>query len=107
MGSIEGVCVLDANETHASLNRIRVLVVEDDRPMGELMRRILESEGYDVTLVANLEKAKAALREIPFPVIVSDIGLGASNGLSLIPFVQELHPDTLILFITGQACVDS
>jgi two-component system, NtrC family, response regulator AtoC len=75
--------------------------------MAELMRRILDSEGYDVTLACNLEKAKTILREAPFPVIVSDIGLGASNGLSLIPFVQELHPNTLMLFITGQACVDS
>ncbi len=75
--------------------------------MGELIRRILESEGYQVTLASNLEKAKAAVRETPFPVIVSDIGLGAGNGLSLIPFVQELHPNTLMLFITGQACVDS
>jgi two-component system, NtrC family, response regulator AtoC len=87
--------------------KIRILVVEDDRPMAELMRRILESEGYEVALAGNLEKAKLALREAPFPVIVSDIGLGASNGLSLIPFVQELHPNSLMVFITGQACVDS
>src|SRR5258708_3805990 len=75
--------------------------------MADLMRRILEGEGYQITLAGSLEKAEDALREVYFPLIVADIGLGANNGWSLIPLVQSLPKKSLMVFITGQACVDS
>ena len=64
---------------------LKALVVEDSAPVGALVRRSLESDGFVVDVVTDLQGARASLRaEQPPDVVVLDIGLPDGSGLELL-----------------------
>jgi PAS domain S-box-containing protein len=69
------------------LERMRVLVVEDDRDSLELVREVLEDAGAQVTAVHSAREALEA--EGPFDVIVSDIGMPEMDGYSLVRHIRS------------------
>lgn len=76
-----------------ALRGIRVLAVEDQPDMHELLRRILADHAAQVTVVDNADQALALLRNGPgataFDVLVSDIGLPALDGNQFIRIVRQ------------------
>lgn len=69
----------------ASASGLRALVVEDSAPVGALVRRSLESDGFVVDVVTDLQGARASLgAEQPPDVVVLDIGLPDGCGLELL-----------------------
>ena len=75
------------------LDGIRVLVVDDEPDVRELVAAVLEECGAAVTTAASVETALALLsREIP-DVLVTDIGMAERTGYDLIREVRALPPD--------------
>ena len=77
------------------LKGLRVLVVDDDASVLELLRTILEDYGVLVTAVVSVEEAIALLRANPgqYDVLLSDIGMPYEDGYSLIRQVRALSAD--------------
>ena len=61
-----------------------ILVVDDEPGIRDLLREILEDEGYEVRLAANGEEARAARREKAPDVVLLDIWMPDVDGLSLL-----------------------
>lgn len=83
---------------HQWLAGMRVLAVEDQPDMHELLRRVLADHGAQVTVVDTADEALTLLGDAPqssgFDVLVSDIGLPVLDGNALIRKVrQNLHLD--------------
>jgi len=70
---------------------LRVLVVEDDRDLRELMRASLSVEGFAVQTAVSLSEAAALIRHDPPDVIVLDLGLPDSDGAELVQEVRRRH----------------
>lgn len=60
-----------------------ILVVEDDRDLSAIIDRFLDSEGFGVVVVGSAEDAYDALTHRGFDIIVLDINLPGSDGISL------------------------
>jgi PAS domain S-box-containing protein len=73
----------------ATLNGLRVLVVEDEPDAREVVERLLSEAGCRVTAVDSVERAMKALTESRPDLLVSDIGLPAKDGYSLIQQIRE------------------
>jgi CheY-like chemotaxis protein len=56
---------------------VRVLAVDDDPTIGNVVRRVVRSEGHSVTTVASAEDALSRLRTESFDILISDLGLVA------------------------------
>ena len=69
----------------------RVLVVDDDAALSEMLGIMLRGEGFDPTFVADGDHAMQAFREWSPDVLVSDIGMPNEDGYSLIRRVRELE----------------
>jgi len=54
------------------MNRQRVLLLEDDRPMQSVLRELFGDEGLDVTLCESLAELQAGVKQYPRAVVVSD-----------------------------------
>jgi CheY-like chemotaxis protein len=67
-----------------SLERLRVLIVEDDEDSLEMLRLVLEQHGADVTSVDRGQAAVEVLNAGGFDLIISDLGLPGMNGFDLI-----------------------
>jgi CheY-like chemotaxis protein len=64
---------------------LRILVVEDDADSRELIVEVLATTGnHDFGIAANAEEAIRSLREGPYDVVVTDIGLPGISGLELV-----------------------
>ena len=88
--------------TDAAL-QTRVLVVDDESEISELMRDILEAAGYEVATAESGEVALALLETARFDAIVSDLRMPDMDGATLWREVDQHHPQLSrrMLFVTG------
>ena len=70
---------------------LRVLVVEDDREMRNLMQSSLAVEGFEVQTAVSVSEASALLRHGLPDVIVLDLGLPDGDGIELVHAVRKQH----------------
>jgi len=85
----------------------RVLVVDDEPSMRELLDITLKQEGYDVTLADGGEAALSALDETVFDLVVTDLRMRKVDGLAVLRAVKERAPGTAVLMVTAFASTDT
>ena len=81
--------------------RGRVLVVEDDKNVQNLLSRMLCSMGFEVALAANGLEALAAFLDRSFDLVLTDLQMPIMDGSSLAHFIKEMSPNTPIILLTG------
>jgi CheY-like chemotaxis protein len=77
----------------ASLEGLRVLIVDDEPDARDLIKTVLETCGAAVTAVASASEALAALEQFRPDVLISDIGLPGTDGYALIKQVRALKAE--------------
>ncbi|MGZ3694032.1 MAG: sigma-54-dependent transcriptional regulator [Bdellovibrionota bacterium] len=88
------------------MNSNVLLVVDDDSVTRELLREVFETEGYQVKLAASGEDALAILAREKAPLVLSDIRMLGIDGLELLGRIRKLHPDSLVILMTGFGNLD-
>jgi DNA-binding response OmpR family regulator len=81
---------------------MRILVVEDEVRMMELLRKGLQEHGHTVMTSANGTDAIALALDHPFDVIVLDIGLPGSNGYQVAQTLRQKNAVVSILMLTAR-----
>jgi PAS domain S-box-containing protein len=83
--------------------RARVLVVDDEDELSDLMRAMLEAAGYEVMTAESGAVAIELLAEATFDAVVSDLRMPDIDGAGLWRSVTERHPQLAqrMLFVTG------
>ena len=79
----------------------RILVVDDDLAFLEGVEMALSGSGQEVHAFANFEDARAALRTMTFDALLTDVRLGAFNGLQLALIARTANPNIRIVVISG------
>jgi signal transduction histidine kinase/ActR/RegA family two-component response regulator len=79
----------------------RILVVDDEEHVRELLKDILESEGYGVRTARDGREALALLREADFDGVFTDIGMKGMSGWELAHAVRERDAAMPLAVITG------
>jgi two-component system response regulator PilR (NtrC family) len=87
--------------------RAKLLVVDDERSMRELLSIVLRREGYDVTLAENGRAAIDQLERGRFDLLVSDIKMPDMTGVDVLRAAKRLDPDILGIMITAFASADT
>ena len=83
---------------------IHILIVEDEKPISELMRMSLRKAGYQCTCVFNGEQAADVLEKRSFDLILLDIMLPRVDGFELMEYIRPLGIP--VIFITAKNSVD-
>jgi PAS domain S-box-containing protein len=83
----------DLPDLHGRLAGLRALVVDDEPDTRDLVRRLLEARAATVTTAASAAEALDHLRQQPFDVLLSDIGMPGEDGYALIRRVRALPDD--------------
>ena len=84
----------------------RIMVVDDQENWRELLRILLEKDGFQVTTAESFEKCKDILQEASFDVVVLDVRLIDQDifnveGLALLNEIREQSPATKAVILTG------
>ena len=83
---------------------IRILVVEDERPISDLVRMSLQKAGYECTCVYDGLAAADALEAERFDLILLDVMLPGVDGFALMDYIRPL--DIPVIFLTAKNSVD-
>ena len=79
----------------------RILVVDDEDSVREVLRDILNSEGYEVTLAADADEALKCFEIGSFKAIFTDVGMPGMSGWELARAIRERDDEIPIAVITG------
>ncbi|MFW5927183.1 MAG: sigma-54-dependent transcriptional regulator [Wenzhouxiangella sp.] len=86
--------------------RYRIMVVEDDRALGELLVEELEAEGHAASSWESAEAALDAIDEFEPDLVVSDLQLPGADGLELLEAVRNRHAAPAVVMISAYGTVD-
>ena len=79
----------------------KILVVDDEVTVREMVGEMLTRGGYEVVMAANGLEAMRRLKEQEFAVIVTDIVMPEQEGLETVLAVRKEHPQTKVIAISG------
>ena len=85
---------------------IRVLVVDDEQTLAELLALALRYEGWEVLTASNGITAVAAAQELRPDLVVLDVGLPDMNGLEVLRRLRIEFDRTPVLFLTARDSVE-
>lgn len=83
------------------MDKIKVLFVDDDVALGNIVTLALEDAGYEVHYQTSLVGIISVVQEWQPNVIVLDVEIGAKNGIDVVPELKAIAPDTPILFVSS------
>ncbi len=79
----------------------QILVVDDDQQVLRYLAEILQDAGYDTLTCSRYQDAKALLATTRPSLLLTDIRLGAFNGLQLAFFARDHQPGLPVVVLTG------
>ena len=80
---------------------MRVLIAEDDRALGNLLMRTLQSEDYTVAWVQDGEAALVAWQEAQYTLLLLDLNLPRKDGLDVLQVIRKTS-DAAVLVLTAR-----
>lgn len=78
-----------------------LLIVEDDPEMRDLLRKVLEKEGFQVSVSENGQQAAVSLSRNPIDLVVTDMLMPDDGGLELLRTIRETQPTLPVIIITA------
>lgn len=85
----------------------RIMVVDDDRSMCEMLEAGLKKKGFDVTWRTVAKEAKAILAHEQYDVVLTDLHMPGENGLELCRHLVNNRPDIPVVVVTAFGSMDS
>jgi two-component system response regulator PilR (NtrC family) len=97
-----------ASETQtAAAAPTRILVVDDERSMRELLSIVLRRDGYEVLLAENGALAVDLLKKERVDVLITDIRMPQMSGVDVLKEAKRIDPDVISIVMTAFASTDT
>ncbi|MBN1381700.1 MAG: response regulator [Deltaproteobacteria bacterium] len=85
----------------------RLLVVDDEQSMRELLAEYLKEFGYEVVCAENGQEALKLYKMTPFDIVISDLIMSPVDGMELLGEITKFDPDAVFIMITGHPSIES
>ncbi|MDI9570039.1 MAG: sigma-54 dependent transcriptional regulator [Pseudomonadota bacterium] len=85
----------------------RILVVDDDLGMRDLLEIMLTQEGYEVACCGKPDKALQRVGKERFDLVITDLRMPKMDGIEFLKQVKEIEPETQVILITAFASGDT
>jgi DNA-binding NtrC family response regulator len=79
----------------------RIIVIDDEQIILDLLERVLNREGYRVSTLRQPDEALDEVREGQYDLAIADLDLWRSDGGDLMRMIKEASPRTAIVVMTG------
>jgi two-component system response regulator PilR (NtrC family) len=80
---------------------VKILVVDDEDYMREIVRRALEDADFQVEEAADGNTAMGMIRQYPYDVIITDLRLPGTPGEKILEEALSIFPETIVIIMTG------
>ena len=85
----------------------RILVVDDDRGVGDCIEMLLKRAGYDCVVARLGNEGLAQLKSGEFDLVITDLRLPDSSGLDIVAASKADHPETQVILMTSFSSIES
>ena len=85
----------------------KILIVDDENVILELLQTILTREGHEITTVENGADALTELKLQSYDLMITDIQMTPMDGLELLKVAKDLHPQLQVIVMTAYASVET
>ena len=85
---------------------IQILVLDDEKIVGERLKASLEKEGHAIEIFVHPVAALNRLKEKIFDVVVTDIRMDEVDGIQILEEVRKKSQKTKVIMITGYATLE-
>lgn len=89
------------------MNPHRIMVIDDEKIVGDMAKISLEQEGYEVEAFLNAAPALERLKEEKFDIVITDLKMKGIDGMEVLRTIKKQYPDTQVIMITAFANLDS
>jgi DNA-binding response OmpR family regulator len=80
---------------------MKILLVDDDGFIREMVKTMLEPEGYELAMCGSVDEAIATVESQPFDIIITDLLMPQKTGMDFIQHLKRNKNATPVLAITG------
>jgi DNA-binding NtrC family response regulator len=85
----------------------KILVIEDDRRLREVLRKILDRKGFAVEIAANGSDGLAKAKQDSFDIALVDLKMPGMDGMEVLRSLKKLSPSTYVIIMTAFGTIDS
>jgi len=85
----------------------RILIVDDDRGMCQLLTDLLREDGYEVEVAHDGASAIAKHQALPFDLTITDLMMPRMKGVELVARLREIDGGAVVLLITAFGTIES
>jgi CheY-like chemotaxis protein len=85
----------------------RILLVDDNRELRHVFRRMLVAAGYLVDEASNGAEARGLLASHAFDLVLSDVQMPDADGIELLKLAHEADPDLPVILVSGKPDLES
>ena len=78
-----------------------LIIIEDDETLRQMLARMLDRHGFSVREAANGLEGLKLMRELPVPLVVTDLIMPEMEGIETIRHLRRLYPDTKVVAMSG------
>ena len=103
----EGPGIMVEKKAAINLSAPTILVIDDDERVREGCRKVLTREGYEVSIADCGEDGLKMIERQHYDIILLDLMMPSLSGFDVLAHVKSLHPDTVIIVISGYATVEN
>ncbi len=79
----------------------KILVVEDEKSMREVLKILLDGENYEVMTASDGLEGLSSLDKDIFDLVITDMKMPKAGGFQVLKKVKEISPDTIVIMITA------
>lgn len=79
----------------------KILVVEDEKSMREVLKILLDGENYEVMTASDGLEGLSSLDKDIFDLVITDMKMPKADGFQVLKKVKEISPDTIVIMITA------
>jgi DNA-binding response OmpR family regulator len=98
--------MVDETKTRLADQAKRILIVDDDALSLELLKQLLEPEGYLINTATDGIDALHEISKAKYDLILSDISMPNFSGYQLLAFMQQKNIDIPVVFISGHVTTE-
>lgn len=94
-------------ELHAQKNRIKILIIDDESPIREVLSESLRDDGYNVMVAADGISGLAVLKTFLPDICFLDIWMPKMDGIEVLTQAVPMYPNTSFVMISGHGTIET
>jgi putative two-component system response regulator len=82
--------------------KINVLIVDDEKTIQDMLRHLLEINGYSCRMASDVQEARSIMNEQDFELVLCDVNMPGESGMDLIKYLSEAYSGTAVIMVTAE-----